>query len=200
MSLGIVSTPLNLPRLEPDDWEKWWHLWEKHSAPLRKAKVSPNSEAGLHVGFDVFRQDSFSPTYIAKYFDLKTEYPMLYEQVMSLPINVYGARFVQSKGDFKAHCDNFYPNWSVRAMFACKDPEPQWYYTKMDYSNPRYLRLPPTTNWWAYHDGVIKHGTIFREEYPKIILQVFSGVASTKAFVESHLNTFPEHQLQYDIG
>ena len=200
MSLEIVSTPLSLPRLEPDDWDKWWHIWKTYATPLKKARISPNQEAGLHVGFDVFKQRRFSPVYVADYLDLKTVYPTLFEQIIALPVTIFGARFVLSNGNFNAHIDNSFPNWSIRSMFACKDPEPQWYYTKLDYSNPRYLRLPEATNWWAYHDGLIKHGTIHRKEYPKIILQVFSDVSSTKKYVESQFNIFPEHQIEYDLS
>ncbi len=196
----IVSVPINLPKLEPDDWDRWWDIWKKYATPLKKTGVSPNQESGLHTGFDVFKIEKFSPVYKADYLDLKNIYPTLYDQIMALPVFLYGARFVLSGGDFPAHIDNFSPNWSIRSMFFCEDPVPQWYYTKTDNTGGRYLRLPKTTNWWAYRDGIIKHGTIFRKEYPKIILQVFSDKETTDEFIKTQINLFPDHQIEYDIG
>lgn len=196
----IVSIPLNLPKLEPDDWDKWWHIWKNYATSLKKIGTSPNQESGLHIGFDVYKHPGFTPVYSADYLDLKVIYPMLYEQIMSLPVYLYGARFVSSHGDFKAHIDNRYTNWAIRSMFSCQDPTPQWYYTKIDNTETKFLKLPDNTNWWAYQDGIIKHGTIYRKEYPKIILQVFSEPKTTSEFVKTQLNIYPDHQIEYDIG
>lgn len=195
----IVSTPINFPKLVPDDWDKWWNIWNRYSTPLVKKGISPNNQSGLHVGFDVFKISVFSPTYEAAYVDLSVLYPSLYEQIVSLPMQIYGARFVSSKGDFPGHIDNRWISWSLRNMFHCEDPEPQWFYTDMENKNKTFLTLPESTNWWAYLDGAIKHGTHYKENYPKIILQVFSDPVNTTAFVEKSIGMFPEHSIEYDI-
>jgi hypothetical protein len=85
-------------------------------------------------------------------------------------------------------------------MFYCKDPMQQWYYTKIDETEPKYLDLPETTNWWAYRDGVIKHASNYRQAYPKIILIIFANQDNIDKFVETQFNIFPNHQIEYDIS
>jgi hypothetical protein len=192
----IKSKVLDIPKLEPDDWNRWWDIWKEYSKPLVKAKVSPNKESGLHEGFDVFRVKGFSPTYVAPYIDLKTIYPALFQQIEALPLRMYGARFVMSKGNFLPHMDNRWASWSIRSMFHCDDPKPQWYYTSKDGTSRAWLTLPTETNWWAYLDGEVKHGTIYVEEYPKIILQVFTSPIAAKQFVESQSDKYSSYDIQ----
>jgi hypothetical protein len=195
----ISALAINHPKLQPDDWDKWWYIWDKYAEPLKKVKTSPNAEAGLHVGFDVYRTNIFNPVYIAREIDLKSLYGSLYEQVMSLPFQYWGARFVMSMGDFAPHRDNAYENWAVRNMFYCADPDPQWYYTSLSNSNQKqFLTLPEETNWFAYNDGRIKHGTIYRPEFPKIIVQIFANTRLVNKYVESNFNEYPNHEISID--
>ena len=197
---SIVSTPIDFPALKPDDWDKWWYIWNKFSEPLIKSRASLNNDVGKHIGFDVYRHNLFNPVHSAKFVNLEVLYPSLYEQIVSLPIKIYGARFLMSAVDFPAHIDNGFKSWSLRSMFHCEDLEPQWYYTDMENNNKQYLSMPAFTNWWAYLDGAVKHGTHYREKYPKIILQVFSSIPSTNSFVEKSIGKFPEYSNYYDIG
>jgi hypothetical protein len=189
----IVSTILDLPKVIPDDWEKWWSIWNTHSRELHKVGKSPNSESGVHVGFDVFKTSKFKPAYAAEFCDLKSLYPSLFESVMALPIDKLGVRFVMSRGDFPAHMDNKWPNWSIRNMFFCDDPNPQWYYVSGE--KKMWLTLPEESNWWAYKDGTVKHGTIYREQYPKIIIQYFTLAYTAAKYVESQFDLFPSFNI-----
>lgn len=191
----IVSTPIKFPALVPDDWDKWWDIWNKHAKPLVKTGVSPNSESGLHFGFDVYKVEQFKAVYTAEFVDLKELYPSLFSQIMSLPVTIHNVRFVRSLGHFPAHVDEMAPTWALRNMFHCDDPKPQWYYTSLDGTYKKYLPLPENRNWWAYYDGYIKHGTIYREEYPKIIVQVFADSEDVKRLAENSFSKFPDHLI-----
>ena len=192
----IVSLELPLPKLEPDDWNKWWNIWNNYSQPLRKIRISPNAKQGLHIGFDVIREETFATTYEAVFLNLEELYPSLFNQIKGLPIRILCARFVQSKGHFPAHVDNFRKSWQIRNMFYCQDPISQWYYTDLENRNKKYLTFS-NTNWWAYLDGSIKHGSEYREQFPKIILQVFSLASETSEYIEKYINT-AESKLEYD--
>lgn len=194
----IVATPLNLPKLQPDDWGKWWDVWREQAKPLTKKRQSPNSQSGLHVGFDIYRHKLFTPTYEAVFCDLESLYPSLYEQAINLDAKLYGVRFVMSHGDFPAHMDNAWPSWSIRSLFHCEDPNPQWYYTRKDGTDKRWLTLPDETNWFSYLDGVIKHGTHYNEAHPKIILQVFCHATYSQAITEKSFGAYPAHTIEYD--
>lgn len=190
----IVSTPLNLPKLEPTSWEIWWEIW-KQAERLTK-RYETHNVPGAHFGFDVYKHPNFQPTYTAKLVDLEKLDPGLYNQIMGLPIKIYCARFVQSRADFTPHADNLKENWAIRSMFY--GGENQWYYTNMEGTDRKELRLPPSTNWWAYLDGAIKHGTTYVESEPKIILQLFTHPVYTKRYIESMISAFPEYVIEYD--
>lgn len=195
----ILSTVLNIPRIVPDDWEKWWDVW-KEATPLSRSIEGHNkTTVGLHCGFDVYKTASFYPRYQAKFVDLREIYPSLFEQVMQLPLRVKGIRFVQSYGDFPAHTDNTWPSWSVRTMFHCEDPNPQWYFQPLNVDEPkRWLELPEESNTWAYLDGRIRHGTIYSESYPKIIIQYFTNDYDTNIWVPKHFDYKPNYNISYD--
>lgn len=195
----ILSTVLNVPKIVPDDWDRWWDVW-KQAEPLTRARAGHNkANVGLHRGFDVYKARFFDPRYEAKFVDLKSLYPSLFEQLMQMPLNVRAVRFVQSYGDFPAHTDNSWPSWSVRTMFHCEDPNPQWYYKPIGKNEPQtWLTLPEESNTWAYLDGKIRHGTNYRSEYEKIIVQYFTMDFETNKWVPTHFDYKPEYNISYD--
>lgn len=193
----IISTVLDLPKIEPDDWGKFFHLWNNHKQVLNKIRKTHN-RAGAHIGLDVYCDSSFTPTYTAPMIDLKTQYPSLYEQIMMLPVPIYCARFIQSFDDFPPHMDSKWSNWAIRNWFYCEDTEPQWYYTpKTDLEQKKWLTLPKESNWWAYLDGQVNHATVFKPQLPKILIQYFVHPLHSKRFVESQMGKFPEFAISF---
>lgn len=84
-------------------------------------------------------------------------------------------------------------------MFHNTDPNPQWYFTRKDGTDRKWLTLPEETNWFAYEDGTIKHGTIYVEEHPKILLQIFPRNPFDMArFVKSSFSSYPNHNIEFD--
>lgn len=196
----IVSTPVNLPALVPSSWDTWWQIWEKYAAPLEKELRTPNQSAGKWIGFDVIRSPGFRPAYSANFVDLAEHDPALLAQIQAVPVYIRCARFIMSKSDFPAHIDFGNKSWALRSMFFCEDPAAQWYYTDMAGNNVKYLTLPASTNWWAYLDGSIKHGTVYSPTSPKIILQVFSDSTRTAQLVRQSSDIFKDYAIEYDIN
>ena len=196
----IVSTPLDFPKLVPDDWDKWNAIWDEHAKPLTKKRPSPNKAAGLHVGFDMFREGWFEPVYDAPHVYMDKIYPSFMQQIMALPVKIYCVRAVMSLGDFRPHVDNFSPSWIIRSLLQDTSPTPQWYYTDMKNENVKYQTLPEETNWWAYHDGIVKHGTTYNEDHKKILIQVFSKIDETQKFIDDQLasSKYKDFQISYD--
>jgi hypothetical protein len=173
--MTLLATPVDLPKVVPDDWDKWWHIWNTYAQPLKKKTPTPNGmQGGQWVGFDVYRNSLFKANYEAAEHDLSLSYPSLFNAIMGpLQPGVTGLRFVESRCAFPAHVDNFMPAWQLRCMFSCPNPSEQWYYTRLDGTDERPLVLAEETNWFAYKDGALKHGTRYDPTKPKILLQVF---------------------------
>lgn len=185
----IISTPLNLPKLVPSDWDKWFSIWSQHGQQLKKTRGNHNSMSGLHFGFDVYKHERALTDYDAVKIDMESLWPEFYQELMDMiPVEPYVVRFVMSTGDFPAHTDNAFRNWQLRSLFYHPDPNPQWYFTDLDGERKEFLRMPEQTNWFAYLDGACKHGTHYNPEHPKILLQIFSHAFTTKKYVETQLN------------
>lgn len=195
----LISTPVALPKVEVSDWPKFWSIWNIHGRELTKVRASPNAMSGKHFGFDILRTPGFFPTYAAPLCNLDVYMPELYRSIINvLPLSTRCVRLVESRGDFPAHYDNFVAAWSLRCMLYCADPKPQWYYTPLDSTSQTFLRLPEQTNWWAYRDGAVKHGTMYNPEYPKILIQVFGDFSVTKKLVDGSAPLF-EHEYKIHL-
>lgn len=192
----ILSTPVALPLLKPDDIDKWRALFAEHAQPLLKTGQSPNAYAGGWVGFDAFASPMFRPVYKAVKVDLERLYPQVWNDVWrDLPPRITGIRFVQSTGAFPPHVDNHSLSWQLRCLFDCDNSADHWYYTKLDNTEPRDLVLPPETTWFAYCDGGLKHGTRLLEGRPKVLLQVFSLGDGFSELVQKSIPQFDRKYL-----
>ena len=56
----IIATPLDIPKLEPDDWATFWDLWNTHSGPLIKSFQKSDFLANSCNTFDSYETGSFS--------------------------------------------------------------------------------------------------------------------------------------------
>jgi hypothetical protein len=178
----IVFTPIDLPKIEPDNWDVFWDIWNKHSASLIKTKMNttmsltPVGASGLWIGLDIVKKTPVvEPTWRAPFFDIKDSLPNLYNTLNTSIPDAKLIRLVQSQISFAAHTDDNKQVWPLRAYFYYTSENPQWYFTKPnDIGGERiYARLPSDTNWFAYNDHDCWHGTDFDPVNKKILLQVF---------------------------
>lgn len=193
----IISTPLDLPKVVPDDWEKWWSIWNANAeVPVRMVETH-NPYPAAHDGFEVYNNGKSSHPYSAKFVDLARIYPSLLEQMLDVPFEVHRIRFLRSTMAFNPHTDRTVPNWAMRIMFHCDDPNPQWYYTPLQGpdTEKHYLRLPESTNWWSYFDGAVKHGTDFNPHHRKILAMIYPTERTIFKFISEQFAKFPEHVI-----
>lgn len=203
----IVFTPIDLPKIEPDNWEVFWEIWNKHSASLVKTKMNtkysltPVGASDLWIGLDIIKKTQIEPSWRAPFFDIKDLLPNLYN---TLNINLPGAkliRLVQSQTSFASHTDDNMQVWPLRAYLHYTSDKPQWYFTKPnDMEGQRtYATLPEDTNWFAYNDRNSWHGTDFDPYNKKILLQVF-GYATPYNTPSDLLNRSIEKYKNYTIN
>ena len=195
----IVSTPVNLPSLVPDSWDKWWDVWATHAQPLTKEGTSPNKQYGQWLGFDVMVTEKFKTVYTAPAIDLEQIYPSFHKQLKTTlqEFDVYGVRFVQSQSAFPAHKDNFIASWQLRCLMSGE--EGQWYYERLQRTDRRQLKLSPTTNWWAYLDGMCLHGTHFNPDAKKILVQVYAHHKGVNKLAQDSIPLYEsEYQVKYE--
>lgn len=180
----IVYTPLDLPKIEPDDWNVFWDIWNQYSDNLVKVisngshSKSDIGRSDLWRGLDIYKNPSILNGWQAPFYDIKEKLPKLYNTIISLPIkNVREVRLVSSKLHVGSHSDDEKDIWVARAYFHYTSPTEQWWFTKPGNSSGErnYITRPHETNWFAYNDKYCWHATDHDPEHPKILLQVFAS-------------------------
>jgi hypothetical protein len=179
----IVATPLDLPTVEPDDWDVFWKIWHRESARLVKERMNHVQstavvgQSSLWVGVDILKRYNIPTAWTAPFYDISEELPKFYNFISSIPVNhVFRIRLISSLQDLSSHSDDNIDKWVIRALLHCEDPKSQWYFTKPGNGHSKqFFQLPPETNWFSYNDKHCWHGTTYNKKYPKILLQVFMG-------------------------
>lgn len=184
----IIATPLDIPRIEPDDWDLFWDIWNKHSGVLTKnftnqgSAVSPENAPKVWIGLDMFDRWTGGSAWQAPIFEAEHLFPKMFKTIFDLNLpSLYRVRFITSLIPIPGHSDDQADRWNIRAFIHHPSTENQWYF-----NNPgdrdgvrKYLRMPEDSNWFAYNDKYSWHGTDYDPEKPKILMQLYSKYVTT---------------------
>ena len=177
----IVFTPIDLPPIEPDDWDKFWDIWNNHCGYLQKVRMNSSTSATpvgnsqTWKGLGIYKKLGFSSTWSSPFFDIKSVFPKMYNIIDSVSTNVQYVRIVESQIPLQSHSDDNRNFWNIRAFLHRKDAYKQWYFTKPNEPSGKrtYINMPDDTNWFMYNDLNCWHGTDFDPENKKLLLQLF---------------------------
>lgn len=180
----IIFTPIDLPKLEPDNWDKFWDVWNTHANRLTKRRMNVDTSdasvgsSDIWKGLDIYRLAQGITAWEAPYYDISTEFPEMFNTILRMQetgLRIYQVRLITSLLNVAAHTDDNLDRWAYRSYFHYTSPKSQWYFTKSgDKEGPRhYIDLPSNANWFAYNDQQCWHGTDYDPEHPKILAQLY---------------------------
>lgn len=202
----IIATPLDIPKIEPDNWNVFWEIWKSNVGPLIKQfrnHEKSNTTVGnseLWIGVDIYKKYNILTSWNANYVDIKNYLPLMYNQIEKSPIkNIFKVRLLQSLKDIEPHTDDDRDEWKIRSLFYCEDPEPQWYFTKQDFKINKekyFLNMPKETNWFAYNDKFCCHGSIYNHKYKKILIQIFSP-DNNSILINQSINKYKNYTINF---
>jgi hypothetical protein len=200
----IIYTPVDLPKIEPDNWEVFWDIWNKHKNYLVKTKNNtslsrtPIGATDLWLGLDILKKTTGFTAWQAPFFDIKHSLPNMYNSLTTLLPNAGVIRLVQSQKDFIAHTDDNINIWYLRAYLHYTDSKSQWYFTKPHdtHGDRAYINLPESTNWFAYNDRHCWHGTDFDPNNKKILLQVFFNPVPPNLLIQS-IKKYKDYTIEF---
>lgn len=170
---NIVSTPLDIPLIVPNDKSAWEALWNK-ATPVEKVNSNHNAAAASWIGFDIYVKGDINALdktgYLSKNVNCPELFPCIFDNLDKFPIEVEIVRAVSSCSSIIPHYDYQQEMVSVRSMLYDDNPKPTFYY----YGNPiQFQRLPESTNTWMYWDQRLKHGSLFFKGHSKILLMYY---------------------------
>lgn len=200
----IIATPLDLPKIEPDDWDTFWKIWKTYSGPLHKVKQNHNKSPALvgsnniWNGLDIIKMSTGFTFWEAPYYDIKKDLPKMYDLIMSIDPTAFRVRLVQSTTNIVAHTDDDRDKWNIRALLHYTSDTSQWYFTEPNVPNGKrtYLKIPENTNWFVYNDKHAWHGTDYDPNNKKILLQIYSFYSKTD-LVEQGIKKYKDFVIEF---
>lgn len=206
----IVATPLDLPLIEPDDWELFWQIWRENSdfvikkeKTRHKESIAQVGEKSIWRGLDIYKMNKLElSAWRAPYFDIRSSLPKMYQQLSELKIFSFleRVRIIESLIDIGPHTDDNLDRWNIRALFYCKDPSPQWYFNRpnLHVLDIKPLKLPDSTNWFAYNDKNCYHGSKYNKRYPKLILQLYGMFFIGNDLLKQSMEKYKDYVISYN--
>lgn len=194
-----ISSVLNIPVIEPTNWDDWWTIWNKHAKTVAKVRGNHNSSKGRWIGFDCYRASNYNvidTPYDSEYVDCRNVLPDLYKFVETCGLDIQLVRILESKSPFNPHKDHSTESYSIRTMLYDNNPSPTFYY----FINGRkhFQTLPKESNTWMYKDHLAMHGSNFNPKYKKILI-TYAGnwtLEESERLFTNH--EFVDHKVIYE--
>jgi hypothetical protein len=176
----IIYTPLDIPKIEPNNWDEWWEVWNTYSAPLTKTRQNHNQIDHIGKttwkGFDVYRVHDLLKNLHAYQAPLVPTSPVILDLIEQVKkhciLTPTLIRVIENVIPVDPHSDLSYPNkYEFRSVLWNTYKTPIWNFT---YENEvRDMILPEDTNSFYYLDYPVKHASVYNPSYSKGLLLVY---------------------------
>jgi hypothetical protein len=191
----LYYTPLDLPKIQPKNWDQWWEVWNTYSAVISKNEKNHNDTYGLWKGLDLYRDPSMvlklraagltgvhNPVYNAPYhYQSPVVIDLVHQVISRFPMHVICIRVIENLDEVPPHSDESSPAPNVRSILWSDYTEPIWRFD-LDEKSLKMV-LPDDTNSFYYLDYPLKHSAIYRPGNTKGVLVVY-GVPMKDKFKE----------------
>lgn len=192
----ILYTPLDIPRLEINDWPAWWDIWGNYTQFINKVGKNHNATTrDLLKGFDLLqvgnpRQYSLYEAVMAPKCKVVDN---LIEQIHSyVPLVPKLIRVMENTGVVNSHSDYSSPRDEFRSVLWSTYDSPLWEFTYQTES--RKMILPKTTNSFYYKDYPLRHSAIHEADKTKGLLLVYGPLKENHTtLIQESANKYKEY-------
>jgi hypothetical protein len=202
----IVATPVDYPKVEPDDWEIFWNIWNMYAKPLHKKfknpfcnKNAPVGATDVWIGLDIYIKYNIPQPWQAPFYNIEDSLPKMYNSLLSIDDKIHRIRLIQSLQDIHPHTDDNRNQWNFRSFVFHQSTTPQWYFINPnDPDKSRtYLNMPADTNWFMYNDKHVHHGSDYDPLNKKIILQLYTTSTVSTDFLEHNIQKYKDFVIKF---
>lgn len=171
----ILYTPLDIPRIEPNDWEEWWKVWETRDY-LSKVVDNHNYDSSAHLnwrGLDLYYKPNAKAIYRAKQATKSPVVDNLVQQVFDcFQVDIDVIRVIENEKKIDFHSDNTIPSPQIRSVLWSTYSNPLW---NLEYKNQyKSIGLPKESNSFYFLDHPMKHEAEYEDGKSKGLLVVYS--------------------------
>ena len=171
----IIYTPLDIPKIEPNNWNEWWEVWNTNSQFINKVSSNHNTTVrDMLKGFDIYNTGNtrLYSLYDAVMAPKCKVIDNLLEQIFEIvPLEPKLIRVMENIGPVPAHSDYASPRDEFRAVLWNTYIDPIWEFSF--YKEHRKLRLPNSTNSFYYKDYPLQHSAMYDNTKTKGLLLVY---------------------------
>lgn len=171
----ILYTPVNIPKLQINDWTEWWDIWNNNIDFINKVGSNHNqTNRNLLKGFDLYRDGNtmLYSLYQAVLAPKCNVIDNLVEQIFEyVPIEPKLIRVMENTAVVGAHSDYSTPKDEFRAILWNTYEEPLWEFAYGP--EKKKLCLPSDTNSFYYKDYPLTHSAIYDNTKTKGLLLVY---------------------------
>lgn len=173
----VLYTPLSMPRIEPNNWDEWWEVWNKYSGPSVKMYKTHNPFESTWKWLELYRFTESSPKLDNLVYDCPRcpETPVTLDLIRqikeSFPGVVRCIRVIENTSFVKFHSDTSEPSGQFRSLLWSTNQKLNWLLSK----NAEIFRpeLPEDSNTFFYHDYHTKHCAPLYPNVSKGLIQIF---------------------------
>jgi len=174
----ILYTPINIPKLQINDWPEWWDVWNNNLAFINKVATNHNqTNRDMLKGFDLFHDGDpinyslYKAVMAPKCNVIDNLLEQIFEHVPIVPKLV---RVMENTSVVGPHSDYARPHDEFRAVLWNTYDEPLWEFAYG--TEKRKLQLPDDTNSFYYKDYPLTHSAIHNINKTKGLLVVYGPI------------------------
>jgi hypothetical protein len=177
----VLYTPLDIPRIEPNNWDEWWGIWNTYSGLATKKIKTHNPYESVWRALEIYRYTESSPMIDNIVYDAPRCPPApviqdLVKQVHDFyPGIVLYIRVVENQSIVKFHSDNTIPKHQFRTLMWSTNNRLNWLLKNKE-KKVFCPVLPGDSNTFYYYDYHTQHHALYSPKVSKGILQVFISV------------------------
>jgi hypothetical protein len=191
----VLYLPIDTPRVEPSDWDRWWEIWNANARPVNRL-TETNNPAAKWKGFDIWRAQGIDIFELSPYdFQLvpcAELFSSIFDNLDKFPFaELQAVRIMASYERTNPHQDSRAP-YQVRSLMWDNNPAQTWSFWVN--SRRTVLQLPESTNTWMYADSTIKHSTSYDPRFSKLLVWYIGTLdpTRTRSVISTSNERFPD--------
>ena len=196
--MTVLLTPLDIPKIVPNDWEQWWHVWNTNTVNLTKKHKTHNSGYGadnVWKGITLYKNPNSTMTYDCPDLSDTPIAKNISEQVLdNLPCSIMCIRVIENLHSIDFHTDHSVPKQQIRSILWSTYSGSVWDFRLKD--EVRNFTLPDDTNTFFYIDKPLEHAAIYDGTKSKGLLWIYGNRPydnNLQTLAEDSANKFKQH-------
>jgi len=173
----ILYSPLNVPRIEPNNWDEWWDIWNTYSGDAKKKFETHNPIKTEWRSLEIYRYTENSPIIDNIVYECPRapESPVITDLVRQIKEAIPGIvryiRVIENKSFVSLHSDNDSPQPQFRTLLWTTNSKLNWILRRNN--EIRKPELPEDSNTFYYFDYHTQHSAPYYPNVSKGIVQVY---------------------------